>query len=167
MPVDLAALLLLACVKCTFLCTQGSRVRPASGIPCALLSIEGHEMMLHPGMWCCGNADVWPLGSLTVESDTVGRDAEPTHGAFPTPRLARKADRMGWQERAQPPRGPGSGRANETLAFRINFGAKVAPLGGVRAPHDPYLYDFHCHLHGAGRGIAGAGPLFSRRDQRP
>src|ERR1700745_808550 len=32
-----AALTLLACAKVHFLCTQGSRVRPASGIPCALL----------------------------------------------------------------------------------------------------------------------------------
>ncbi len=36
MPVVSAALSLLACAKCTFLCTQGSRVRPASGIPCPL-----------------------------------------------------------------------------------------------------------------------------------
>ncbi len=35
-PVVAAALSLLACAKCTFLCTQGSRVRPASGVPCAL-----------------------------------------------------------------------------------------------------------------------------------
>src|ERR1700758_933831 len=35
-PVVSAALWFLACVKCTFLCTQGSRVRPASGTPCAL-----------------------------------------------------------------------------------------------------------------------------------
>ena len=42
-PVVSAALWLLACAKCTFLCTQGSRVRPASGVPCALLSLEGHE----------------------------------------------------------------------------------------------------------------------------
>jgi hypothetical protein len=35
-PVVPAALSLLACAKCTFLCTQGSRVRPASGVPCAL-----------------------------------------------------------------------------------------------------------------------------------
>jgi hypothetical protein len=27
---------LLACAECTIFCTQGSRVRPASGIPCAL-----------------------------------------------------------------------------------------------------------------------------------
>src|SRR5690349_6492251 len=37
MSVVSAALSLLACAKCTFLCTQGSRVRPAPGIPCALL----------------------------------------------------------------------------------------------------------------------------------
>jgi len=37
MPVFRRYLSLLACAKCTFLCTQGSRVRPASGIPCALL----------------------------------------------------------------------------------------------------------------------------------
>jgi len=36
-PVVPAALSLLACVKCTFLCTQDPRVRPASGVPCALL----------------------------------------------------------------------------------------------------------------------------------
>src|SRR6185437_10499352 len=40
-PAVSAALSLLACAKCTFLCTQGSRVRPASGAPCALDSIEG------------------------------------------------------------------------------------------------------------------------------
>jgi len=38
-PVVPAALSLLACAKVHFFCTQGSRVRPASGIPCAL-SIE-------------------------------------------------------------------------------------------------------------------------------
>ncbi len=37
-PVVSAALWFLACAMCTLLCTQGSRVRPASGIPCALLS---------------------------------------------------------------------------------------------------------------------------------
>jgi hypothetical protein len=36
MPVVSAEPVLLACAKCTLLCTQGSRVRPASGIPCAL-----------------------------------------------------------------------------------------------------------------------------------
>jgi hypothetical protein len=35
-PVVSAALWFLACAMCTFLCTQGSRVRPASGTPCAL-----------------------------------------------------------------------------------------------------------------------------------
>src|SRR5581483_2281780 len=38
-----AALSLLACAKRSFLCTQGSRVRPASGVPCALLLSEGDE----------------------------------------------------------------------------------------------------------------------------
>src|SRR5689334_16259579 len=42
-PVVSAALLMLACAKCTFLCTQGSRVRPASGVPCALHLQEGHD----------------------------------------------------------------------------------------------------------------------------
>jgi hypothetical protein len=37
MPDVSAALSLLACAKCTPFCTQGSRVRPAPGIPCALL----------------------------------------------------------------------------------------------------------------------------------
>jgi hypothetical protein len=41
-PVVPAALLMLACAKVHFFCTQGSRVRPASGIPCAL-SIEGAD----------------------------------------------------------------------------------------------------------------------------
>jgi len=35
-PAVPAALSLLACARCTFFCTQGPRVRPASGIPCAL-----------------------------------------------------------------------------------------------------------------------------------
>ena len=35
-PAVPAALSLLACANVHFLCTQGSRVRPASGIPCAL-----------------------------------------------------------------------------------------------------------------------------------
>jgi len=37
-PVVSAALWFLACAKVHFFCTQGSRVRPASGIPCALFS---------------------------------------------------------------------------------------------------------------------------------
>ena len=41
-PVVPAALLSLACAECTAFCTQGSRVRPASGIPCALFA-EGVE----------------------------------------------------------------------------------------------------------------------------
>jgi hypothetical protein len=36
MPVFRRYLSLLACAKVHFFCTQGSRVRPASGIPCAL-----------------------------------------------------------------------------------------------------------------------------------
>jgi len=43
-----AALSLLACAKCTFLCTQGSRVRPAPGIPCALI-VEGRGSDHDPG----------------------------------------------------------------------------------------------------------------------
>src|SRR5690348_12411294 len=43
MSVVPAALTLLACAKCIFFCTQDLRVRPASGIPCALL-VSG-------GMW--------------------------------------------------------------------------------------------------------------------
>jgi hypothetical protein len=42
-PAVPAALWFLACAKCTFLCTQGSRVRPASGAPCALLVEEGRR----------------------------------------------------------------------------------------------------------------------------
>src|SRR6185437_2897133 len=57
MPVDLAALLLLACAKCTFPCTQGSRVRPASGIPCALW-IQGAELIFKTRANSCReNAD--------------------------------------------------------------------------------------------------------------
>ena len=48
-PVVSAALLMLACAKCTFLCTQGSRVRPASGIPCALHSLGGTRSMHSSG----------------------------------------------------------------------------------------------------------------------
>jgi hypothetical protein len=36
MPDCLGCPVLPACAKCTFLCTPSSRVRPASGIPCAL-----------------------------------------------------------------------------------------------------------------------------------
>src|SRR6516164_5193909 len=43
---------------------------------------------------------------------------------------------------------------NEPLSSRINIGAKVAPLGGRRAQHDPHFHDFHRHLHGAGRSFA-------------
>src|SRR5215470_6061344 len=43
MSVVPAALSLLACAKCTFLCTQGSRGRPASGIPCALFNERAIE----------------------------------------------------------------------------------------------------------------------------
>src|SRR5258708_31305386 len=46
MPVVPAALSLLACAKCTIFCTQGSRVRPASGIPCALRFSEGHRFVI-------------------------------------------------------------------------------------------------------------------------
>src|SRR5581483_3524816 len=42
-PVVPAALSLLACAKVHFFCTQGSRVRPASGIPCALCFEEGGD----------------------------------------------------------------------------------------------------------------------------
>jgi len=49
MPVVPAALLLPACSKCTFLCTQGSRVRPAPGIPCALSFFRGPRTMHHSG----------------------------------------------------------------------------------------------------------------------
>ena len=43
-PVVSAALWFLACVKVHSFCTQGSRVRPASGIPCALFaSSEGGD----------------------------------------------------------------------------------------------------------------------------
>ncbi len=38
-----AALWFLACAMCTLFCTQGSRVRPASGAPCALRISEGHR----------------------------------------------------------------------------------------------------------------------------
>jgi hypothetical protein len=40
MPVFRRYLSLLACAKVHFFCTQGSRVQPASGIPCAL-SVPG------------------------------------------------------------------------------------------------------------------------------
>ena len=43
MPVVPAALSLLACAKVHSLCTQGPRVRPASGIPRALLISEGGD----------------------------------------------------------------------------------------------------------------------------
>src|ERR1700742_4136099 len=43
MPVVPAEPVLLACVMRTLFCTQGSRVRPASGIPCALLIFEGDD----------------------------------------------------------------------------------------------------------------------------
>jgi len=42
-PVVPAALSLLACAKVHFLCTQDPRVRPASGVPCALSIEEGHN----------------------------------------------------------------------------------------------------------------------------
>jgi len=52
----------VACVrKVHSLCTQGSRVRPASGIPCALSLFEGPRTMHHSGMSCRGNAETWPL----------------------------------------------------------------------------------------------------------
>jgi hypothetical protein len=38
----------LACAECTLFCTQGSRVRPASGIPCALFIEEG-DVITKPG----------------------------------------------------------------------------------------------------------------------
>jgi len=48
-PAVSAALWFLACAECTLFCTQGSRVRPASGVPCALLFHRGRRMMHHPG----------------------------------------------------------------------------------------------------------------------
>jgi hypothetical protein len=55
-PAVPAALSLLACAKCTFFCTQGSRVRPASGAPCALM-IERADEDASPGQSCRGNAE--------------------------------------------------------------------------------------------------------------
>jgi len=46
-PVVSAALWFLACVKVHSFCTQGSRVRPASGVPCAL-SMEGVRILHSP-----------------------------------------------------------------------------------------------------------------------
>jgi hypothetical protein len=52
-----AALSLLACAKCSFLCTQELRVRPAPGIPCALSHREGHEPHQLGAHAACERAD--------------------------------------------------------------------------------------------------------------
>src|SRR6185437_8434696 len=57
MPVDLAALLLLACAKVHFPCTQESRVRPAPGIPCALSDFEGDRRCITRTDFRRGNAE--------------------------------------------------------------------------------------------------------------
>ena len=57
-PVVPAALTLLACAMCTFLCTQGSRVRPASGIPCALLIERVDDRCRARAQLCRENAGV-------------------------------------------------------------------------------------------------------------
>jgi len=50
-----------------FLCTQGSRVRPAPGIPCALSSLRGPRLMHRSGISCRENANVCPMLSLRAK----------------------------------------------------------------------------------------------------
>ena len=65
MPAVSAALSLLACAKCTFLCTQGSRVRPASGVPRALF-FRGTRTMQDPDANCVAGS--WTHGSAATPS---------------------------------------------------------------------------------------------------
>jgi len=80
MPVVLAEPVLLACAKCTVLCTQGPRVRPASGVPRALcLSRVSDDARLGrnrvAGMWrlvsviaSAAKQSTYPLAALWIAS---------------------------------------------------------------------------------------------------
>src|ERR1700741_5401305 len=75
MPAVSAAL--FACVrKVHFFCTQGSRVRPASGIPCALSYARGRNKMQSSDMSCRENADARLQCCLTIELDVAPRHGE-------------------------------------------------------------------------------------------
>jgi len=64
-----AALLLLACAKCTYLCTQGSRVRPAPGIPRALLFSGAPCRCITRAICAAGMRTRASICSLTFELD--------------------------------------------------------------------------------------------------
>ena len=66
---------LLACAECTLFCTQDSRVRPASGIPCALGFAGGRDKMQSSDISCREDDGACPRCCLTGEADgsAVGR----------------------------------------------------------------------------------------------
>src|SRR5689334_23702181 len=76
MPVFRRYLSLLACAKCTFLCTQGSRVRPASGIPCAL-SLRGRTLLASPGRFVSRGRGVAAAALRGVDPSRRGLTAAP------------------------------------------------------------------------------------------
>ena len=64
-PVVSAALSLLACAEVRLFCTQGSRVRPASGTPCALCFRGRLGFLQNPGRSCRGNVKPCPRPPLS------------------------------------------------------------------------------------------------------
>ena len=65
-PVVSAALWFLACAEMHLFCTQGSRVRPASGVPCALLMKRANVAASLGRDSRCGNAESHPLFDMCI-----------------------------------------------------------------------------------------------------
>ena len=81
-PVVSAALWFLACAKCTFLCTQGSRVRPASGTPCALC-IEGDVIFARLGRGRAAGTRTRSPGERRVRRSSKSEGGSDTRGRCP------------------------------------------------------------------------------------